>query len=58
MKEVARNRSEIGRKRAGEAGQARSPAPEAVIVKEREKLEGYAEAKALIEQRAVIRRNL
>ena len=55
-KEVAKVEAEIGRiegKLANEGFVAR--APEAVIAKEREKLENYAEAKAkLIEQQAVI----
>ncbi|PLK85091.1 hypothetical protein CWN67_29880, partial [Klebsiella pneumoniae] len=55
-KEVAKVEAEIGRiesKLSNEGFVAR--APEAVIAKEREKLEGYAEAKAkLIEQQAVI----
>ncbi len=55
-KEVAKVDQEIGRiesKLGNEGFVAR--APEAVIAKEREKLEGYAEAKAkLIEQQAVI----
>jgi valyl-tRNA synthetase len=55
-KEVAKVEQEIGRiesKLGNEGFVAR--APEAVIAKEREKLDGYAEAKAkLIEQQAVI----
>ncbi len=55
-KEVAKVEAEIGRiesKLSNEGFVAR--APEAVIAKEREKLEGYAEAKTkLVEQQAVI----
>jgi valyl-tRNA synthetase len=55
-KEVAKVEQEIGRiesKLGNEGFVAR--APEAVIAKEREKLDGYAQTKAkLIEQQAVI----